>query len=547
MRINFKMAGAALSIAALAVLLAACGSGGGMGDGSTAATPATASTSPSTGTTTSPTVASQSTGAITAMGSIFVNGHEFNTNNASVVDDDTGERTQGIRDLDVGMVVSVTSASNSTREAPVASDIHLDPLAKGFVDASTVSAGTLTVMGQSVQITSSTAYVDQRACVIATSNPCSAVSSQSALTATTGSTPGSYVTVHGYLFSTGTAAQIVATLISVQDYTAPTATTTGSPFKLEGQITSISGSAVVVGGETVDLSAATCRAGEGTAACNSIAAVGNTIAAVGFTAPTNSTFKPAAGRLVRLLPQTAGTQVEVEGKVSSVTGTSFVIQGITIDGSGLAANQLPAVGDKVELVGTIAANGQSVVVTSILEDHAAAPARYVLAGPLTSVTAGSATGTFIVTVLGQTATVSASTMIVDQTVRPRPTFNITNFQTYIQGLSTLPYVIVQVQTTPDGGLQANGFRIVKAPANNFVLLTGPADGALTAGNPSSIMVHGINVLFNQSLIRNAASIAKGTNILASGSLSSAGAIDTTVTGGAFNARGSEHEEDDFGF
>jgi len=534
MQINFKLGAGALVSMVLAALLAACGGGGS--DATTGASGAGANT---------PTVAAQSTGAITAMGSVFVNGHEFNTNSANV-DDDSGTRTAGTTDLDVGMVVTVTAASNSTESAPVAADIHVDPLAKGFVDVSTASAGTLTVMGQTVQITSSTAYVDQRACVSAATSPCAAITAQSGLTATSGSTPGNYVVIHGYLFSTGTAAQIVATLIGIQDYATPTATTTGSPFKLEGQITSVTGSSAVIGGETVDLSSATCRADGANVACNTIAVVGKSIAAFGFAAPTSSTFKPATGRLIRLVPQTAGTQIEIEGKVSSVTGTSFVIQGITIDGSGLAASQIPAIGDKVELVGTIAANGQSVTATSILEDHPAATARYVLAGPLTSVTAGTTAGTFIVTVLGQTATVDSSAMIVDQTVRPHPTFNITNFQTYLQGLSALPYVTLQVRATSGGGLQASSFRIVKAPSNKFVVITGPADSAVTVGTPSSVKVHGINILFNASAVHGSASIAKGTNILAAGLLSTAGAIDTTVSGGQFVTRSSQ-EDDDFGF
>jgi Domain of unknown function (DUF5666) len=536
MQINFRNAAGALAATAVAVVLAACGSGGG-GSGATTGASATG-TNPS-----STTVASQSIGAITAFGSVFVNGHEFNTDKASVVDDDTGATTAGTADLDIGEVVRVIPASDSTESAPVASEIHVDPLARGFVDVNNVSVGTLTVMGQTVQITASTAYVDRRACVVAASSPCSAINSQSGLTATSGTTPGDYVTVHGYLYSTGTAAQIVATLISVQDYVTPTATTSGSPFKLEGQITSVSGSSIVIGGETVDLSAATCSADEVTAACSTIAAVGKTVAAFGFTAPASSTFAPTVARLVDLLPQTAGVQVEIEGKVSSVIGTSFVVQGITIDGSGLPATQIPAVGDTVELVGTVAANGQDITATAILRDRAAAPARLVFAGPLTSVSAGTAAGTYDVTVLGQTATVDSNTMIVDRTVRPRPTFNITNFQTYIQGLSALPYVTLAVQTTSTGGLQANAFEIVEAPSDNFVKITGPADGAVIVGNPSSVTVHGIEVLFDATSVRDTASIAKGTNILAAGTLSAAGAIDTTVTGGIFRSRGSDRGED----
>src|SRR5512142_1935600 len=103
MRIELKFAAGMLAGATLALLLAGCGGGaggGGTGDATTT----------SSGGTTTPTasVAAQSTGAITAFGSVFVNGHEFNTDAAEVVDDDTDTRVRGTAGLDVGMVVSVT-------------------------------------------------------------------------------------------------------------------------------------------------------------------------------------------------------------------------------------------------------------------------------------------------------------------------------------------------------------------------------------------------------------------------------------------------------
>jgi hypothetical protein len=106
-----------------------------------------------------------------------------------------------------------------------------------------------------------------------------------------------------------------------------------------------------------------------------------------------------------------------------------VVRGITIDGSALPTGQMLAVGDKVELLGTVDAGGKSVTATSIVHDGPAAAARLILAGPLTSVAAGSAAGTYAATILGQTISVDAATRIADRTVFPPPTFNINNFQT----------------------------------------------------------------------------------------------------------------------
>lgn len=70
-----------------------------------------------------------SSGAIKAFGSVFVNGHEFVTSHATMVDDDTGT-TSASSALEVGEVVDVKLASNSTDQNPVASELHIHPLAR---------------------------------------------------------------------------------------------------------------------------------------------------------------------------------------------------------------------------------------------------------------------------------------------------------------------------------------------------------------------------------------------------------------------------------
>jgi hypothetical protein len=539
MKNSFRVAGI-VSLVGLIVALAAC-SGSGSNTASSGGSGIQS--------------ASVSSGAISAFGSVFVNGHEFNTDHANVIDDDTGVMTpasgvSGTGSLEVGMVVSVNTATGSTNAAPIATEVHVSPLARGYVE--TTATDTITVMGQTVQLTSGTAFSDHRACLTATTNPCSAISGLGGLTAPVGATPGTFVAIHGYLFSTGTSAQIVATLISVQDYT------TGSKFKLEGQVTAISAAApavvatsgvaatsavaatLTVGGETVDLNACT--------NCNAAYKVGDVVAAMGTSAPAASTFAAEKVRLVHLLPLTAGATIEVEGKVSSVTGTSFIIRGINIEGKGLAT--LPAVGDRVEVLCTVSLDG-TVTANSIEHDVAAAAVRTVLAGPLTSVVAGTAANTYAVTVLGKTAIVDATTHIADRTVFPAPTFNINNFKDYLDKLKT-PFVVVRALVDSTGNLQAIGFDIVQVPKSmagmpvngtpmTVVAVAGQADKTpstvmITTQNPivpNTVSVQGILVKYNQS--SSGPNITKGDYIFASGVLNidpvtKVSEVDTTKGG-----------------
>ncbi len=500
-------AGAAL---ALALTVAGCG-GGGSGFPAMSGTAAT-----------------MSTGAITAFGSVFVNGHEFDTSHARITDADTGASMDAAQ-LEVGMVVSVDASADSSEAAPKAADIRVSPLVRGYLDASDSTAGTLTLMGQTVQLTSATVFTDHRAC-LGDAMPCAEVSGQGGLDVTAGSTPGSFVSIHGYLFDAGSGgAQIVATLVRVGD--APVQGQPSATFKLEGRVTALDATqpSVTIGAETVDLHQAACRSGGNPAACASAFKVGDVVAAWGASAPTADTFAADVARLSRLLPQTAGATVEIEGKVYSVSGTSFVLRGITIDGSGLAADQIPAAGDKVEVVGTVADNGQSVVATKISSNEHEAASRVILAGPLASVTPGATAGTFDVSVLGQTATVSADTRIADRTVHGPRTFNITNFQTYLDGKNV--FVVLRTMVDGTGALQASGFDIVRAPANGFVYVAGAADDMPTpgAGTTATVSVHGVPVLFDSTATR--AMIAQGSIVLARGVLGDSGTVDTTVSRG----------------
>ena len=511
---------------ALALALAACGGGGSTSSGGTSA-PAGASTT-------------SSSGAITAFGSVFVNGHEYATGGAQVVDDDTGATGTQVSALEVGQVVDIDPASNSTSANPVARLLHVHPLVRGDVDAWDSTANTLSVMGQSISLDSATLFSDHRACVSATTNACTPVSDASGLTLTAGSTPGSYVSVDGYLFSsTSGSANIVATLVSVHD--TPTGSA-GALYKVEGVVTATSATpGVTIGGLQLSLAGATCRAQGQSAACASAFAVGDVVSAFSTTAPSlPATAFTATVALKRdhLPVQTAGATVEFDGAVSSFTAASggtaasFVVRGVDVTTAGLATGtSLPATGDLVSIVGTVSSDGLSVAASSIRVLRAARSVSYGFAGDVTAVAAGSTANTFTATVLGESIVVSAQTRLADRSTRhwfdqdPQTNpFNISTFQTYLAA-STSQHLLVRAAKDSNGVLQALSVTIV--PAATYSQVAGPVDAspapvAGTSTTPATFSIDGLPVSAAVSAIQFArhagSAIAAGDEILASGTV-----------------------------
>lgn len=493
---------ASLSVAA-ALILAACGGGSDGGSATIASTPAPAGAS---------------SGTITAFGSVFVDGHEFDTSHALVVDDDTGSSTASTAALEVGMVVDVIPASGSSDARPVAAQIHINPLARGYVDASDASAGTLSVMGQTVQLTAATLFSDHRACVNAASGSCPAVAGQSNLTTTASAVAGSYVTVHGYLFAAGTAANsanIVATLVAVGD--APAATAAGPQFKVEGVVSAASGGSITIGALAVDLSQAACVAGGASVACSGAYSAGQIVSAYAAAAPAlpAANFSATAARArPKLVAQTAGAAVELEGRVSSVTlsPAGFVLGGVAVDATALpSGSALPAVGDIVRVAGTVGASGSSIVASAVTVLRAAISATYGFEGDAGSVAPGASANTYTLSLLGQTITVNANTRLADESLPGRRgmanpgsnPFNIATFQTYLAA-SASKHVQVRAQADALGNLSAIGLAIV--PASTTASLSGVVDATPPPVNgsagvtPTSFDIHGIVVSADASAI-----------------------------------------------
>ena len=530
--------------ATLAFTLAACGGGGGY------------SASPYMAPPTGVASASMSSGAITAFGSVFVNGHEFKTSNATVIDDDTDDvlsnNIVGNNPLEVGMVVGVIPMSASTNANPEAQEIRVSPLARGFVDLSNTSNSTLTVMGQTVQISSATAFSDGRACarsvVPAGVTPCTAIIGQAGL-AVSGTTPGTFVAVHGYLFGASSTAQpqIIATLVKALDYKTPVPATSttlaipGSVFKAEGQVTSPatapnSGS-ITLGTLTANLTGtpATVCVDGGTHRpinCSTLAA-GNIVSVMSNAAPASGAITATLARLRHVVPQTPGNRVEIEGRVSSVGSASFVVRGITINQPASLGLTLPAVGDKVEILATVDANGTSVTAISREDHEVELNNKYLFesdlaAAPVTVITPATATTPaatkYTISVFGQTITINAATELADRT-SIGATFNISNVQTYLTPGATPKHLLISAYADSSGALTATSVAIIRQ--TGLVAVSGKVDsGSIVTAitTMSSLKVHGVNVIYNG--VTHPA-VAAGNYAIARGTLSSAGPIDTT--------------------
>lgn len=528
------------------LLLALAGCGGGSGSSvAVDATPSGASPG------------ALSSGAITAFGSVFVNGHEFSTVNAKVMDDDSGQSATSTAGLEVGMVVDVKPAMASSASHPEAGELHVHPLARGYVDGSDSGAGTLTVMGQLVQLTSTTNFSDHRACLAATLNPCSAVTGQSGLVATTGAgasaVAGSYVTVHGYLFgSTPSTANIVATLVALTD--APVSGASDVNFKVEGVVTATASSALTIGGLSVNLSNAVCRVAGVVSDCSSAFSSGQVVAVMAALAPSlpATTFIAERARQgSKLAVDAVGATVEVEGSVASVSAApaAFVVRGVKIDASALpAGSSLPAVGDIVRVVGTLTSGGQSVTASSLTLLHAAASASVGIEGDASAVAAGTSANSYLLTLLGQSVAVTAQTRLADRSTRDwdhrdpaSNPFNISTFQTYLAA-SKSQHLMVRAQSDAGGKLSALSVTIV--PASSLSGVAGVVDAtpapvnSAATGSASTFSIHGIAVSADPAAIfrprGNAMqTVAAGDEVLALGTFA-AGRLSVAATASRTN-------------
>ncbi len=142
---SWRRQAVALMWAGAAAILAACGGGGGGADGPVAAATAGAT--------------AYAAGPISGFGSVIVNGVRYDDSAADVLDDDDGIR--GREALKLGMMVEIDGAQMDHAAAMgKALRIRFGSEIVGPVGSVDTAAGTLKVLGQSVQTTANMVFDD---------------------------------------------------------------------------------------------------------------------------------------------------------------------------------------------------------------------------------------------------------------------------------------------------------------------------------------------------------------------------------------------------
>jgi hypothetical protein len=445
---------AASIVAATVAILAACGGGssGGMSGSSSMA---------------------GASGTITGFGSVFVNGQEFATDmHTQVLDGDNDDAASSTSNLAVGMTVDVDASGGS------ATMLRFTSAVRGEVDAVDPTNGTLTVLGQTVQTTGGTSFAGN----VGNTSSGSAVAQLSDIRV------GDYVVVFGYLECAGMdcssgATSIVATLVNEP--------ASVGKYRVQGYVNNYSSStnSFTINGLTVDIvtmgAAATMCNTMGCAFSNGdFVSVRSTMAPSGSFAANSLTLAAADVKLRPVAPTFAmGSTVTIEGPVTQLSGTSFVVRGVKVDASGIASSVSGLANNQVvEVTGTISSGGTLIATSIEVERHAT----FALMGPLDSV---SATG---FAVLGQTFTVDSHTRFADWSMDVRP-FNATNFASVLMAGNQ---VIVSGYPSGSGNVATRVERI-PTPASPAA----GVEGIVTADNaPTDTMmtVAGITVTLSST-------------------------------------------------
>ena len=273
-----------LAVLALVAAVAGCGGGGSPADSVAMATPASAFTQ----------------GTITGFGSIIVNGVRFDESSASVTDDDGTQRTAAA--LALGMRVEVDSGAVDAASATAhAAAVRFGSLVLGPVAAVDVAASTLTVLGQVVDVSTSTVFSDSLSAGLPAVALRAVVEVHGLVNAATG-----HITATRIESATGATAYKLRGTVAALDSTAKT-------FMINGTLVSYAGLAV--------------------SAVPATLANGVTLRVVLATAQSGGVWVAQSLGLKRTKPQDSEA-AEVRGRITAFTSSaSFSVDGLVVDAS----------------------------------------------------------------------------------------------------------------------------------------------------------------------------------------------------------------------
>lgn len=404
----------AIGIGLVFLLLHGCGEGSGYGGNSGTGTPG----------------AIVSQGVVTAKGSIFVNGIEYDTTYATTYNTITVDDNPSTADLlKVGMTVKVRGSSDDATKRGSASTIDARDALEGTIEA--VRSNTITVMGQTVQIEDNVTRLNDDDTVKVFS--------------AAGFGVGDIVEVNGYADDNGV---LLATRVAKK---------ASGEFEAKGFVTGLTASSFglsqIAGGVpfiTVNFSAGQLPAG----------------VVDGSLVQVKSTAAPSGGAITASLIHledtlgSSGEKVEVEGIVTSGTVADFIVNGqrVVTDSSTVFEGGLSsdfALGVKLEAEGPL--NSSGVIIASKISFRS----NIKIEGDASAVTA---TG---LTVLGKPVVINQFTRIENGPIAE------TN------------HVEVRAKLDRSGNLIATRIKVLSASTTAFV--QGPVSAADSAAGTVTIL------------------------------------------------------------
>jgi hypothetical protein len=383
-------------------------------------------------------------GRVTGFGSVFVNGIEFDTDNASFTVNNLSA-TQN--DLAIGMVVRISGSSDSVTATGSADSISYDSLIEGLVNRNDVTqSNTLTVMQQSITVDGDTVY----------DNPIDA-------TLLADLPVNSEVEVSGFTDGSGS---ILATRIEVKSLA-----WAGGELEISGVISELSGTTFQIGNLLIDASSIETIPPEGAF----VEVKGSRFSGGMFIAQSIEIEDEGSSVVAD-----DGEEVEIEGQITQSLDTNdrFTLNGQVVDASATsfsgATSQL-TVGRVAEVEGVM--NGD-ILLAEEIELKATSSEKGEIGGFLGIGNVDISAGT--VTLLGETIRVDNST-IMESEVDEDSSFTL-------EQLISSDYLEAKVYYD-NGTLVASKLELDQAPSNH----NASVEGIPSYVNSTTIEIFGITI------------------------------------------------------
>ncbi len=388
-------------------------------------------------------------GVITAKGSIFVNGIEYDTTSSAVTVDNL---SGGDSDLKVGMVVDVKGTIDTASGTGVANEVDYASSIEGTIDSIDTVAGTLYVFG--LYITTSTTTVYENTTGLSTLSV------------------GDRVEVSGIVNGTNVLASRIELSTDTGDY------------KLRGTVSSLA-----AGSFTLTMETGYTLIVNYTGTLDTGIVDGSEVKIEVASAPSLGEVTTTADKieLKHELSIDDGDRVEIEGVVENLAGTdpvTFTVRGVEISASAALATGL-ANGTEVEVKGSMTSGVLTASEISTEED-----ADLEIKGVVVS--ADAAAGTFVIN--GVTVYTNHDTIFYDDTAAQVPQFGVDD-------LASGDALEVKLYAGESGNLIAAKVERGDPPETEAKM-----NGVVSAINSTYITVNGLSIdttpLFGNTTIRD---------------------------------------------